>query len=199
MGPLTAISGVAARLRRCLLAALLAATAFPAGAADPFTLFVLRMLRDQLITSAIESAAAPSKQRPPKPGTAFVVTPPPTAEGQWLRGLIDDSFVHLSVQQRGELHASLEKMLNDPKNAPVRSEILGEFTRQAVAMRDAHRQLARLTEADMRLIAADARVEFERLPPEERRQMMQALQHGVPGIPRTLGDMMLAEFNTVTR
>jgi len=64
-------------------------------------------------------------------------------------------------------------------------------------MRDAQRYLALLSEADMKLIAAEARAEFEKLPLEQRRQMMQALQHGVPGMPRELNDKMLAEFNSV--
>ena len=35
-----------------------------------------------------------------------------------------------------------------------------------------------------------------RLPPGQRQQMLQVLQHGIPGMPRTLNDMMLAEFNS---
>jgi len=119
------------------------------------------------------------------------------AEGQWLKGLIDESFVHLGAGQREELHASLMKMLGDPKYEPVRADIITEFTRQAVAMRDAHRQLSRLSESDMKVVAAEARLEFQRLPPEQRQQLLQALQHGVPGMPRELHELMLAEFANV--
>ena len=169
-----------------------------AMAADPFTLFILRMLRDQVISSGIEAGFTPSPQASrPASAAAALPAPQPVTEGQWLKGLIDDSFIHLGPQQRDELHASLQKMLSDPKNAEVRADIIAEFTRQAVAMRDAHRHLARLSEADMKLVAAEARAEFEKLPLDQRQQLMLALQHGVPGMPPALNDMMLAEFNSV--
>ena len=169
-----------------------------AGAADPLTLFLLRMLRDQAISTAVEAGVAASRQ-PSKPEAVAVprMAPQPATEGQWLKGLIDESFIHLGAQQREELHASLMKILGDPKYEAVRSEILAEFTRQAIAMRDAHRQLSRLSESDMKVIANEARLEFQRLPPEQRQQLVQALQHGVPGMPRALHDLMLAEFNSV--
>ena len=168
-------------------------------AADPLTLIILSMLRDQSISSAIESGSASSPQdsRPARAAAAVPAPRPPT-EGQWLKSLIDESFTHLGPQQREELQASLQQMLNDPKNEAERADIIAEFTRQAIAMRDAHRYLALLSEADMKLIAAEARAEFEKLPQDQRRQMMQALQHGVPGMPRVLNDMMLAEFNSVS-
>jgi hypothetical protein len=184
-------------IRFALLGVILASCAAPASAADPLVLFLLRMMRDQAISSAIEAGV--ERQEPAKPEAAIVPRPdlPPSTEGQWLRGLIDESFVHLSPQQRDELHASLMKMLADPKNAPMRAEILSEFTRQAIAMRDAHRQLSRLSESDMKIIAAEARAEFQRLPQDQRQQLMKALQHGVPGMPRALHDLMLAEFSSV--
>lgn len=167
-------------------------------AADPLVLFLLRMMRDQVLSSAVEAGVTGSQQtaRPDAPAIPRSAPEPP-AEGLWLKGLIDESFVHLGAQQREELHASLLKMLADPGNAPMRSEIITEFTRQAVAMRDAHRQLSRLSESDMKVIAVEARGEFQRLPPEQRQQLMQALQHGVPGMPRELHDLMLAEFASV--
>ncbi len=165
--------------------------------ADPLTLFLLRMLRDQVLSSAIESGVTASQQ-PRKPETAAAARPaPPPTEGQWLKGLIDESFIHLGTQQREDLHASLMKILADPGNAAVRSDILAEFTRQAITTRDANQRLSRLSEADMKVIAAEARGEFERLPPEQRRQLMQALQHGVPGMPRALHELMMAEFASV--
>ena len=173
--------------------------AFPGpAAADPFVLFLLRMMRDQAISSAIEAGATPSSPAP-KPQAAVPPREAPqlSGEGQWLKSLIDESFVHLGSQQREELHASLVRILGDPNNAAVRSTIIAEFTAQAVAMRDAHRQLSRLTEPDMRRLALEARVEFARLPPDQRQQLMQALQQGVPGMPRAFNDMLLAEFGSV--
>ncbi|MBI3043219.1 MAG: hypothetical protein HYY78_10395 [Betaproteobacteria bacterium] len=176
----------------------LAACASTAMAADPFVLFLLRMIRDQTVSSAIESGvtSAQQKPKPPSAAPAPLVSQPPS-DGQWLRALIDESFVHLSARQREELHASLARILADPNNAAHRSTIIAEFTAQAVAMRDAHRQLSRLSDSDMRQIAAEARAEYARLPQAQREQLLQALQDGVPGMPRALHDLMLAEFNNV--
>lgn len=185
-------------IRATVLGLALATFSSTAVAADPLVLFLLRMMRDHVLSSAIQ-AGVEGSQAPAKPEVALLprAAPQSPTDGEWLRGLIDESFVHLGPQQRAELHASLMKMLADPKNAPMRAEIATEFTRQALAMRDAHRQLSRLSESDMKVIAAEARLEFQRLPPEQREQLLQALQHGVPGMPRALHDLMLAEFNSV--
>jgi len=185
-------------VRITLIGAVFASYAAAAVAADPLVLFLLRMVRDQVISSSIQ-AGIESAQEPSKPQAAAMpprAAPPPGTEGQWLRGLIDESFVHLSPQQRDDLHASLMKILNDPKNASARSLIITEFTIRATAMRDAHRSLSRLSEADMKVIVAEARREYERLPSEQRQQMLQVLQHGIPGMPRALNDLMLAEFSS---
>ena len=166
-------------------------------AADPFVLFLLRMLRDQALSSAIESGATRSPQAS-RPSAAVALPPIPSSEADRMRRLIDESFVHLRPEQRDELHASLTSILNDPKNAGQRGQILGAFTAQAEATRQSHLQLSRLTEDEMRAVAAGARVEFERLPPDQRREMLQALERGVPGMPRTLHEIILAEFRGVT-
>jgi hypothetical protein len=173
----------------------LAAAAPPAAAADPFVLFLLRMLRDQAISSAIESGvtSAPEPARPP----AAVMAPPlPSSEADRVRRLIDESFVHLRPEQREEVHGSLMRILDDPGNAARRGEILAAFTAQAEALRRSHAQLSRLTDEQMRMVAAQARVEFARLPPDQQREMMQALERGVPGMPRSLHELMLAEFRS---
>jgi len=169
-----------------------------AAAVDPITLFLLKMIRDSVLSSAIQAGVEGSLDQPKPDPTAQLprLAPLPTNEGQWLRSLIDESFVHLSAQQRDELYASLMRMLNDPRHAEMRASILAEFTRQAVALRDARRRLAGLTDEQMRTIAAEARREFERLPAEQRKQMLAVLQQGIPGMPRTLNDMMLAEFSS---
>jgi hypothetical protein len=184
-------------LRVALLGLVLSCISSAAIAADPLTLFLLRMLRDQAISATIESATQQPTQPQFAPRPPTVAMPQTSPEGAWLKGLIDDSFLHLGPAPREELHASLQKMLADPRNAAVRSEIMAEFTRQAMAMRDAHRHLSRLSENDMRRIAEDARGEFERLSPDQRKQLLQALQQGVPGMPRALHDMILAEFASV--
>ena len=176
-----------------VMALMLAAVPATASAADPFVLFLLRMLRDQAISSAIESGAtySPQTARPP---TVFSLPP---AETDRIRRLIDDSFVHLRPEQRQELHSSLMRILDDPKNAGQRAEILSAFTARADATRQSHVQLSRLTEDQMRTVASEARIEFARLPLDQRREMLQALERGVPGMPRTLHEMILAEFRSV--
>jgi len=188
-------------LRIALVGAIFASFSAATLAADPLTLFLLRMLRDQLISASIEAGVEAARNRPKEESPAAAAAapraaPPVATEGQWLKGLIDESFVHLGPQQREELHASLTKILADPKNAAARSTILAEFTRQAIAMRDAHRALSRLSPDQMKEIASEARREYERLPSEQRQQMLQVLRQGVPGMPRALNDLMLAEFSS---
>lgn len=182
-----------------VLAAMCSGWAGTAAALDPLVLLLLRMIRDSVVSSAIESgfdAATKPAPKPALPPDTFVRPLPPQPEGQWLRALIDESFIHLSDAQRNELHASLMLILNDTRYLDSRGMILGEFTRQAIAMRDAHRQLARLNPEQMKAIAVEARREYEQLPAAERAQLLQVLQHGIPGMPRTLNDVMLAEFRS---
>jgi hypothetical protein len=164
-----------------------------AHAADPFVLFVLRMLRDQVASGAIEAGAA---ARPATANPGFVPMPQLPTESERLRQLIDETFIHLGPQQRADLHASLVQMLDDPKNAAQRAAILEEFTTQARAVRDTHRQLSHLDESQLRRIASEAGQEFARLPSDQRQPLMQALERGIPGLPRTLSELMLAEFRS---
>ncbi|HKU70277.1 MAG TPA: hypothetical protein VJQ51_05525 [Burkholderiales bacterium] len=185
---------------RTAIAALVFLLGAPAAhAADPFTLFLLRMLRDQVVSSSIEAGVDAGQRRPglDEPFASRLPASPQSLESQQLKATIDESFVHLGPQQRAELHASLMGILDDPKNAPMRENILSAFNAQAQSLRDSHRLLSRLSESDMRAVAANARAEYAKLPEDQRRQLMQALQQGVPGMPRTLQDMMLAEFSTV--
>ena len=169
-----------------------------AAAVDPLVLFLLRMIRDTAISSALQAGVESVTAKPESQPVVAIprLAPLPQSEGQWLRGLIDESFIHLSVGQREELHASLTRMLNDPRYAQSRSAILAEFTGQAIALRDAHMRLAGLTPDQMRAIAVEARREYVRLPAAQREQMLQVLQHGIPGMPRTLNEMMLGEFSS---
>lgn len=167
-----------------------------AAALDPLMLFVLRMIRDSVISKSIEAGVESATDDKAAERAADIprLAALPRNEGEWLRSLIDESFVHLSAQQREELYESLTRMLNDPRYAPMRSTILAEFTGKAIAMRDAQRRLAGLKPDQMKAIAVEARQEFERLPAEQREQMLQVLQHGIPGMPRALNDIMLAEL-----
>src|SRR5687767_5300025 len=140
-----------------------------AAAVDPLVLFLLRMIRDTAISSAVQAGVESMTAKPESQPVAIPrLAPLPQSEGQWLRGLIDESFIHLSVGQREELHASLTRMLSDPRYAQSRSTILAEFTGQAIALRDAHMRLAGLTPDQMKAIAVEARREYERLPAAQR-------------------------------
>jgi hypothetical protein len=184
------------RVRRGVFVTLLfAVTAAPVYAAEPLTLFLLKMLRDQIATAAIESAVNSASQPAAPPPVAPALAGVHGVDEAQLRGLIDAGFVHLTPAQRAEVYASLTRMLADPKNALARPLIIEQLAQQASAVRGAHEQLALLSEAQKRAIVADARAEYERLLPEERDQMLQLLQSRVAPIPRDLNDRMLAAFS----
>ena len=192
------MSSFGARCAVVLIATMCAGWVPTAAAVDPLVLFLLRMIRDSVASSAIQAGveAATAKPEPQSAAALPRLAPLPQSEGQWLKQLIDESFIHLSAAQRDEVFAGLTRMLNDPRYAPSRSLILAEFTGQAIALRDAHRRLSGLTPDQMKAIAVEARQEYERLPAQQREQMLRVLQHGIPGMPRALNDMMLAEFGS---
>lgn len=182
--------------RGVFITLLLSMAVLPAHAADPLTLFLLKMLRDQLASAALESAI---NNIPPP--TAAIQSPALAGvygvTEEQLRMLVDAGFVHLTDAQRGEVYASLTRMLADPKNALARPLIIEELAQKASAVRGAHERLAGLTAVEKRAIALDARAEYERLPPQEREEMLQLLRTGMAPIPRDLNDLILAEFSAV--
>ena len=188
------------RIRRGVFITLLLATAAaPAHAADPLSLFLLKMLRDQLATSVLESAVNSIPSAAAKPSAPSALAGVYGVSEEQLRLLVDAGFVHLTATQRAEIHASVMRMLADPQNALARPLIIEELALKAAAVRGAHERLSALTAAEKRAIAVDARSEYERLPPQEREQMLQLLQARVAPIPRDLSDLILAEFSTVQR
>lgn len=194
--PGISLMSILQRFWRVLFITLLfAAVTAPAHAAEPLTMFLLKMLRDQMATSALESAFNSLPPPVEKP-----VTPPALVgvygiSEEQLRGLIDAGFVHLTPAQRNAVYASLTRMLADPRNALARPLIIEELAQQASAVRGAHERLAALSTAEKRAIAADARAEYERLQPKEREQLLQLLQARVAPIPQDLNDLILAEFS----
>lgn len=191
------------RVRRGVFITLLLATAAaPAHAADPLTLYLLKILRDQMMTSVLESAFKESAFNSIPPSTAKLPAQSALAgvhgvSEEQLRMLVDTGFVHLTATQRAEVHASLMRMLADPQNALARPLIIEELALKASAVRGAHERLSTLTAAEKRAIAVDARNEYERLPAQEREQMLQLLEARVAPIPRELSDLILAEFSAV--
>ena len=55
-----------------------------------------------------------------------------------------------------------------------------------------------MSDADMRGIVAQARLQYENLPPEQRDQMIRLLQRGIPGVQHALNEIMLAEFSSAS-
>ena len=180
------------RFWRALSITLLFATV-PAQAAEPLTMYLLRMLRDQMATSAIESTVNNAALPQPPSVTQALTGVYGVSEAQ-LRALIDAGFVHLTASQRADIYASLTRMMADPKNALARPLIIEELAQHASAVRSAHERLAALSFSEKRAIAVDARSEYERLPAQERDQLMQLLKLRVAPIPLDLNDLILAEF-----
>lgn len=188
------------RVRRgVFITLLLAIAAAPAHAADPLTLYLLKILRDQMASSILESAVNSVPPTAAKPSAQSALAGVHGVSEEQLRMLVDAGFVHLTAAQRAEIHASLMRVLADPKNALARPLIIEELALKASAVRGAHERLSALTVTEQRAIAADARTEYERLPAQEREQMLQLLQARVAPIPRELNDLILAEFSTVQR
>lgn len=188
------------RVRRGVFITLLLATAaapLQAHAVEPLTLYLLKMLRDQMVSSAVESAVnGAQSQAQAVPSVKALEGVYGISEAQ-LRGLIDTGFVHLSAAQRTEIYNSLASMLADPKNASARPLIIEELALKAAAVRGALERLSSLSAAEKRAIVADARSEYERMNEDERSAMVRMLQSRVAPIPRDLNDLMLAEFSGV--
>lgn len=177
------------RIRRGVFITLLLAQAMAlhAQAAEPLSLYLLKMLRDQAISAGIEAAVTSVSVPPPAPLThVYGITE------EQLRGLINVGFVHLAPEQRAAIYSSLTRMLADPKNALARPLMIEELAVQASVVRGTLERLAALTPAEKRAIVADARAEYARLPDAERGQMVQLLQARVAPIPRDLNDQILA-------
>lgn len=156
-------------------------------AAEPLSMFLLKLLRDQVISAGIENAVTGASVPPPAPLTnVYGITE------EQLRGLIDEGFVHLTSAQRAEVYSSLTRILTDPKNALSRPLIIEELAVQASVVRGTLERLSALTIAEKHAIVADARAEYARLSEEDRGRLVQLLQARVAPIPRDLNDQILA-------
>ena len=188
---------------RCLIYVLLLCSA-SAAYADPVLILLLRMIRDQAISSSLEAGVTSLRQAPSprSPAYGFALSSPPVPRGSEesrVRALIDDSFLHLSGAQRDAVFAGMEKVLNDPQHAQIRTQLVAEFTLKARAVREGYRNLDRLSYTEKRTLALQAKEEFRRLPAEQRHQLLEALQAGVLPMPHDLNEIMLAEFGSVAR
>lgn len=184
-------------LRRGVIGVVLAIWSSVAVAADPLTLILLRLLRDQIITAAARAAYESAQVSSAPPAPAVLPPHPYDLDDRRLKTLIDEGFVHLTAAQRDEVLAGVKRILEDPKNSVIRLYIIEELALKASAVRQAHEQLNSLPEARKRAIVSEAREAYEALSAEERQQMIDVLASGVAPIPRDLNEMMLAEFRSV--
>jgi hypothetical protein len=173
------------------------------AAADPILLLLLRFARDRAITASLEAGATSMQQQYstiPSPSYGFALPTPPVPLGQeeqQLRVLLDENFLHLTVEQRNEVFVGLQKILRDPQHARDKGMIVAEFTITARAVRESYRGLEVLSYAEKKSLALQAREEYRQLPAAERRELVGILQSGSLPVPRDLRDIMLAEFNSV--
>ena len=184
-------------MRRSLVLVSLLLALWPAVgvAADPLTLLLIHIIREQ-IASAVQDAVEKAQRESERP--VLIIPPAPyDLSDEKLRALIDEGFVYLSPAQRDEVFASAKRILSDPNNAALRPMLVQELAVKASAARQAHERLANLSPTEKRALAIQARGEYEKLPPEERQQMIQVLQAGIAPLPRDLNEMILAEFGSV--
>lgn len=184
-------------LRRILIGLLLLTWSSASFAVDPLTLVLLRVLRDQIISHSAQTAVEGMQSADKEPKAIVPPLSPYALEDAKLRALIDEGFVYLTPAQRDEVYVSVQRALADPKNANLRPMIVQELALKASAVRQAIEQLNNLSENQKQTIVSQAREEYLKLSPEERRLMVQVLQSGLAPIPRELNDRMLAEFGTV--
>ncbi|HSN39824.1 MAG TPA: hypothetical protein VLT92_06485 [Burkholderiales bacterium] len=183
-------------MRRGVAALLLLIWSSASFAIDPLTLILLRMMRDQIISSSAQAVVEGAQRDSAGSGMAFAPSPY-MLDDRKLRTLIDEGFVYLTPAQRDEVYASVQRAFDDPKNAALRPMLVQELAQKASAARQAHERLSNLSDGEKKTIVDQMRSEYTELPPEERLQMLQVLQSGVVPIPRDLNDMILAEFGNV--
>ena len=173
--------------RRVSLFALLLAFAGPSLAVDPVLMFLLSAAREMIVKAAREQAAAPAE-----PPAAVATYPATLVEPADLKRLIDECFTYLSQAQREEIFDSLHAALMDPKNAAVRGPMIEYFAQRAIAVREAQDRLAKLSQREKALLAADFRKQVAALPEEEAAQIAELLRRNLLPLPSDLNEMLLA-------
>ncbi len=189
-------------LRALVLAAVLTGAAPAAQAVDPIVLFLLKMLRDQIITTVADAAVREALKPPPEPEFGYrplYVAPrfAGATEPERIRNLIDESFTDLSAAERRQVYDGLMAVLDDPANAGQRDALLAEFTQTATTVRLAREALGKLSDADRQRILDGARAEFRRLSPDQRTEMLALLRGGHAPLPRAFSAELAAALESV--
>ncbi len=182
---------------RCVfVCALLLVWSSATSAFDPFTLMLLRMMRDHTISATLEASVNSMREQPAPPvrGWTAIPAPAPGNEVEQLKTVIDESFVYLTAEQRDAVHAGLMKVLSDPRNAAVKPQIIAEFRIKAKEVRDTYRSLDRLSWTEKKTLAAQAREQYRKLPGDQKSELLDVVRSGMLPIPRDLNDMLLEEF-----
>ena len=162
-----------------------------AANADPLIFFLMSAAREIAAAAVTKAAAEPVT---PTPMVAATTYPGTAVEPETLRRVIDDSFSYLSSAQRGEIFASLNEMLLDPKLGPTRATLIEYFLYKALAVRAAQVELGKLSYAEKERLAVQFRVETASLPEEDRRQLLQLLEQHLLPVPADLNQLLLAQL-----
>ncbi|MFZ5557289.1 MAG: hypothetical protein ACOZDY_11315 [Pseudomonadota bacterium] len=190
-------------LRAMVLAAALAGAAPAAHAVDPIVLFLLKMLRDQIITSVADAAVREALKPPPEPAFGYgplYIAPrfAGATEPERIRSMIDQSFADLSAGERQQVYDGLMKVLDDPANAGQRDAILAEFTQTADTVRLAREALDKLSDAERQRILDAARDQFRRLSPDQQTEMLALLRAGHAPLPRAFSAELTATLESAS-
>jgi len=159
--------------------------------ADPLVFFLMSAAREIASAAIAKGASDPS---PVTPVVAATTYPGTAVEPETLRRVIDDSFSYLSSAQRGEIFASLNEMLLDPKLGPTRATLIEYFLHKALAVRAAQVELGKLSYAEKERLAVQFREETAALPEEERLQLVKLLEQHLLPVPADLNQLMLAQL-----
>lgn len=162
-----------------------------AAQADPLIFFLMSAARE-IAAAAIARGAAEAAA--PAPAVMAVTYPGTAVEPETLRRVIDDSFSYLSSAQRGEIFASLNEMLLDPKLGATRAPLIEYFLHKALAVRTAQIELGKLSYAEKERLAVQFKAETAELPEEERKQLMKLLEGHLLPVPADLNQLLLAQL-----
>jgi hypothetical protein len=173
-------------VRRGVFFSLLATSATPALALDPIAMFLIGIARDMVINYANRPPLKDEEQMP----DLSLVYPGTTVEPDYLRKLIEDSFIYLSEGQRREIFDTLHAALLDPKNAAVRGPMIEYFARRALTIRAAQLQLAKLSWPEKQQLAAEFKIAYAELPADEKAQLGEVVRRGLLPVPSDLGELL---------
>ena len=186
-------------VRTAVVAVMLASLVLPvapAHALDPLTLILLRLVRDKVISAGLESAAEHASKASSAVAPSVAGLPLGMNDTQ-LRRLINEGFIHLSYEQRGEVFSSVRQILMDPANAADGPGIVADLALKAAGVRQAIESISRLSPERKREIAREAGEEYMKLPPDTRDDLTDVLRKRVVPLPDDLNAQILAEIDRV--